>query len=150
MTEFDNWTGVITGNVTLFTASGNIDWASLERHLDRLRGTGLVAVLANAMMAEGLHLTSLERCAVLRFVVEKMRDEMPVIGTIYGVNTHEAAEEAYQSARVGAQGLLIFPHPAFAGVPLDPELTTNYSVDLEPRIATDGDIPLAGDHSAEL
>lgn len=126
MSSFQNWAGVITGNVMPFTPAGNIDWASLEHHVDRLSRAGLIGLLANAMMAEGLHLTVAERAAVLRFMIEKVGGRVPVIATIFGINTAEAAEEAYQAARAGAQAVLVFPHPAFGGAPLDPQIPAAY------------------------
>jgi 4-hydroxy-tetrahydrodipicolinate synthase len=120
------WVGIITGVVTPFRADGEIDWESLERHLAHLCGSQIRGVLTSAMMGEGGHLSSSEREAVLNFTVDRVGDRLPAIATIYGNNTREAAEEARRAAQIGAKALLIFPHPAFAGVPLEPELPATY------------------------
>lgn len=126
MSQTIDWSGVITGTVTPFTAVDEIDWGSLERHLERLVRSGVTGILANAMMAEGLHLTTAERREVLQFILDKSADRLPIIATIFGINTQDAAEEAYRAAKAGAKALLIYPHPAFAGAPLDPEIPAAY------------------------
>lgn len=126
MGGFNTWAGVITGTLTPFVPGGGIDWASLEGHMERLRHSGISALLANAMMAEGPHLTVAERSEVVRFMVARAHGAQPIIATIFGVNTEDAAEQALQAARAGAQALLVFPHPAFAGTPLDPAIPAAY------------------------
>lgn len=126
MKELRSWNGVITGSVTPFTTEGEIDWASLEKHVDRLAQFDIRGLLVNAMMAEGGHLTAKERDDALRFVIARAGNKVPVIATIYGANTGEAAEEAGRAAQHGASGLLVVPHPVFGGTPLDPELPAAY------------------------
>ena len=120
------WSGLITGLITPFGSDGEIDWESLEGHLVYLSKSGITGLLTSAMMGEGGHLSSSERDAILKFTVERVRDGLPVIATIYGNNTREAAEEARRAAKIGAKGLLVFPHPSFGGLPLDPELPAAY------------------------
>ena len=122
------WTpaGVISGTVTPFTDTGTVDWDSLHRHLHRLASSGVTAILVNAAMAEGGHLTAQERDEVLSFAVREVGDRIPVVATVYGANTTDAAEQARRAAQLGARGLLIYPHPAFGGEPLDPELPVAY------------------------
>ena len=116
------WTpaGVISGTVTPFTDTGTVDWDSLHRHLHRLASSGVTAILVNAAMAEGGHLTAQERDEVLSFAVREVGDRIPVVATVYGANTTDAAEQARRAAQLGARGLLVYPHPAFGGEPLDP------------------------------
>lgn len=122
----DPWSGIITGAVTPFTDDDAIDWVSLERHLHRLAEANLAGLLVNAMMAEGGHLTRAEREGVLKFCVDQMGEKIFLIATIYGSSTHEAVEETTQAAKLGAKALLVFPHPAFGGAPLDPEMPAAY------------------------
>jgi 4-hydroxy-tetrahydrodipicolinate synthase len=118
--------GVTTGVVTAFRPDGSLDWYSIERHIDSLKGKGLKGLLANAMMAEGLHLSRAERESSLKFILNRVSGALPVIATIFGANTEEAADEAYMAAQEGAQALLVFPHPAFDGQPLDPTIPVRY------------------------
>jgi 4-hydroxy-tetrahydrodipicolinate synthase len=120
------WSGIITGLITPFRSDGEIDWDSLERHLAYISRAGITGVLTSAMMGEGGHLSLAEREAILRFTVSRVGDELPVIATIYGNNTRDAAEEANRAVKIGARALLVFPHPAFAGRPLEPELPAAY------------------------
>jgi 4-hydroxy-tetrahydrodipicolinate synthase len=118
--------GVTTGVVTAFRPDGSLDWSSMERHIASLEGKGLKGLLANAMMAEGLHLSRAERESSLKFILSRVSSSLPVIATIFGANTEEAADEAYVAAQEGAQALLVFPHPAFGGQPLDPTVPVAY------------------------
>jgi 4-hydroxy-tetrahydrodipicolinate synthase len=118
--------GVTTGVVTAFRPDGSLDWSSMERHIDFLKGKGLKGLLANAMMAEGLHLSRAERESSLKFILNRVSGALPVIATIFGANTEEAADEAHVAAQEGAQALLVFPHPAFGGQPLDPAIPVGY------------------------
>jgi 4-hydroxy-tetrahydrodipicolinate synthase len=117
---------VTTGVMTAFNADESFDWASIERHIDFLRGSGIKALLANAMMAEGLHLTRQEREITLAFIASRVGTSLPLIATVYGANTAEAADEAYRAAHLGAQAVLVYPHPAFGGHPLDIDLPIAY------------------------
>jgi 4-hydroxy-tetrahydrodipicolinate synthase len=126
MPEVKNWSGVITGAVTPFSDDAAIDWESYERHLAGLVGTGLIGLLVNAMMGEGGHLSAAERDSTLRFAASRVGTKLPLIATIYGSNTAEAAAEAARAEKIGAAALLVFPHTAFGGVPLDPEMPAAY------------------------
>jgi 4-hydroxy-tetrahydrodipicolinate synthase len=122
----ERWSGIITGAVTPFTDDDEIDWNSLDRHLHGLAATNLTGLLVNAMMAEGGHLTAAERKSTLKFAIERVGAKLPLIATIYGSSTSEAAAEAAHAARLGAAALLVFPHPAFGGTPLDPKMPAAY------------------------
>lgn len=122
MPEIKNWSGIITGAVTPFSDDDEIDWGSYERHLAGFAGTGMIGLLVNAMMSEGGHLSAAERESALRFAVDRVGSRLPLIATIYGSNTKEAAAEAERAEKIGAAALLVFPHAAFGGVPLDPEM----------------------------
>jgi 4-hydroxy-tetrahydrodipicolinate synthase len=124
--EIKTWSGIITGAVTPFCDDGAIDWESYERHLHGLAGTGLTGLLVNAMMSEGGHLSEAERDSMLRFAIDRTGAALPVIATIYGANTDAAAAEAARAEKAGAAALLVVPHPAFGGAPLDPEMPAAY------------------------
>ena len=126
MPEIKAWSGIITGAVTPFGEDGTIDWESYEKHLDGLAGTGLIGLLVNAMMSEGGHLSAAERESALRFAVGRVGPKLPLIATVYGCNTGEAAAEAERAEKIGASALLVFPHAAFGGAPLDPRMPAAY------------------------
>jgi 4-hydroxy-tetrahydrodipicolinate synthase len=126
MPEIKSWSGIITGAVTPFSDDGAIDWGSYERHLDELDGKGLTGLLVNAMMSEGGHLSEAERDDALRFAIGRVGAKLPVIATIYGANTDAAVAEAMRAEKAGAAALLVVPHPAFGGAPLDPEMPAAY------------------------
>ena len=114
--------GVFTGAVLPFQSDGYIDWESLDRHLDVLASADFAGVVVNADMGEGSHLLPSEREAVLEFAVQRAAGRVPILAGIHAPNTHQAAEDGRRAAKFGAAGLLVFPHPAFAGRPLDASL----------------------------
>jgi 4-hydroxy-tetrahydrodipicolinate synthase len=118
--------GVISGAITPFTDDHTVDWESLHKHLHQLSGSGISGLLINASMAEGGHLSESERARILAFAIREVGDEVAVLATVYGANTAEAAAEARRAAEAGARGLLVYPHPAFGGQPLDPGLPAAY------------------------
>lgn len=122
--------GVISGAVSPFNDEGGIDWDAFSAHLHHLAGAGFTGLLVNASMAEGGHLTPGERAETLSFAVREIGDRVPVLATVYGSHTAEAAEEARRAAGTGARGLLVYPHPAFGGEPLEPELPAAYFAEI--------------------
>lgn len=118
--------GVIGGAITPFDADHAIDWDSFEAHLHKLAEGALSALLINASMAEGGHLSPDEREKTLTFAIDQIGSQVPVLATVYGHNTEAAAAEARLAESLGARGLLVYPHAAFAGDDLDPDLPVRY------------------------
>ena len=73
-----NWRGAIAGVVLPMTERHEIDWDSLEAHLESFVGCGLSGVVVNADTGEGPFLTPPERDAVLAFAVGRIGDRVPV------------------------------------------------------------------------
>ena len=118
--------GIIGGAITPFEADFEVDWDSFESHLHQLAEGGLSALLINASMAEGSHLSAKERELTLSFAIEQVGSLVPVFATVYGHNTKAAQDEARLAEALGAQALLIYPHAAFGGEELDPDLPVRY------------------------
>jgi 4-hydroxy-tetrahydrodipicolinate synthase len=84
-----------------------------------------VALAINADTGEGPHLWPDERERVLRVAVEEAGD-VPVIAGLSAMFTAQAVEEGKRARDAGARGLLMFPIPAYQGVPLDPLIPVAY------------------------
>jgi 4-hydroxy-tetrahydrodipicolinate synthase len=102
------------------------DVGALRRYARWLADQGVIAVTVNADTGEGAHLTLEERVAVVGAVKEELGDGVAVISGLIAAHTEQAVQIATALRDAGADGLLVFGIPAFAGRPLPPELVYRY------------------------
>ena len=120
-----NFRGIIPACVVTFDADGRFDERQYRRYLQWLLPQGPVALAINADTGEGPHLWPEEREEVLRVAVEEAGD-VPVIAGLSAMFTAQAVEEGKRARDAGARGLLMFPIPAYQGMPLDPAIPVAY------------------------
>ena len=120
-----NLNGIIPACVVTFDANGKFDERQYRRYLQWLLPQGPVALAINADTGEGPHLWPHEREAVLRVAVDEA-GSVPVIAGLSAQFTEQAVEEGKRARDAGAQGLLMFPIPAYQGTPLDPAIPVAY------------------------
>ncbi|MGH2512194.1 MAG: dihydrodipicolinate synthase family protein, partial [Candidatus Limnocylindrales bacterium] len=120
-----NLRGIVPACITTLDADGQFDEAAYRRYLQWLLPQGPVALAINADTGEGPHLWPAERERVLRVAVDEARD-VPVVAGLSASFTAQAIEEARRAEDAGAAGLLVFPIPAYQGVPLDPAVPVAY------------------------
>ena len=120
-----NLHGIIPACVVTFDANGKLDEAQYRGYLEWLLPQGPVALAINADTGEGPHLWPDEREQVLRVAVDVAGD-VPVIAGLSAMFTEQAVEEGKRARDAGAQGLLMFPIPAYQGTPLDPAIPVAY------------------------
>jgi 4-hydroxy-tetrahydrodipicolinate synthase len=117
--------GIIPACVVTFDADGRFDEAAYRRYLRWLLPQGPVALAINADTGEGPHLWPEERERVLRVAVDEAGD-VPIIAGLSATFTAQAVEEGKRARDAGARGLLMFPIPAYQGMPLDPAIPVAY------------------------
>jgi 4-hydroxy-tetrahydrodipicolinate synthase len=120
-----NVRGIVPACVVTLDADGRFDEAAYRRYLQWLLPQGPVALAINADTGEGPHLWPDERERVLRVAVDEAGD-IPVIAGLSAQFTDQAIEEGKRAQGAGAQGLLVFPIPAYQGTPLDPAIPVAY------------------------
>jgi len=120
-----NLRGIIPACVVTFDANGKFDEAQYRRYLQWLLPQGPVALAINADTGEGPHLWPDEREQVLRVAVDEAGD-VPVIAGLSAMFTEQAVVEGKRARDAGARGLLMFPIPAYQGLPLDPAIPVAY------------------------
>lgn len=120
-----NLRGITPACVITFDADGRFDEAAYRGYLQWLLPQGPVALAINADTGEGPHLWPDERERVLRVAVDEA-GAIPVIAGLSATFTAQAVEEAKRCEGAGASGLLVFPIPAYQGVPLDPAVPVAY------------------------
>ena len=104
----------------------SVDEESLRRYVDWLVGQGVRGLAVNVDTGEGPHLFPEERLRALEIVAEEVGDRVLVVAGLSASFTEQARRLAADTARAGADALLVFPIAAYQGEPLDPELPASY------------------------
>jgi 4-hydroxy-tetrahydrodipicolinate synthase len=130
--------GIIPALVTPMTAEGELDLPALRRYVQWLVGQGPVALAVNVDTGEGPHLTADEKRQTLETAAEVVAGKCKVVGGVAGPSTAQGVANAHAAQAAGADALLVFPIPAFLGLPLNPEVPYRYHA----AIAEAVDLPL--------
>jgi 4-hydroxy-tetrahydrodipicolinate synthase len=133
-----NLAGLIPATVLPMTADARPDLPALERYLEWVISQGPVGLAINVDTGEGPHLSREERREVLETAVGVARGRVAVIAGIAGPYTEVALDQARDARAAGADGMLVFPIPAYFGRPLYPEIPYEY----HRAIAQAVDLPL--------
>jgi 4-hydroxy-tetrahydrodipicolinate synthase len=118
--------GLIAAIVTPMRSDSSIDEESLRRYVDWLAGQGVRGLAVNVDTGEGPHLFPEERLRVLEIVAEAVAGRALVVAGLAASFTEQARRLAADTARAGADALLVFPISAYQGEPLDPEIPASY------------------------
>lgn len=127
MTNDIDLAGLIPAVATPMHEGGAVDEESLRLYIRWLLGfEGLKGVAVNMDTGEGPQLLPHERRHILDIWVAESAGRVPVLAGIGAPNTQAAVELARDAQDAGADGLVVFPHPAFVGEPLPPEVPYEY------------------------
>ncbi len=118
--------GVIPPHVTPFMEDGSLDLRSLERLLTFWLDAGVHALATCASNGEGPLLSDDERKKVLRFVVDLVGGQVPVIAGVSSPSTAGALRQIEIAARCGADAVLLAPPYYFK--PNERELVEHYEL----------------------
>ena len=130
--------GIIPATVLPMTQDYGIDEPGLRRYIHWVVEQGVVGVAINVDTGEGPHLSPAERVRVLEIVAAEVGGKVSIIAGLIASYTAQAVELARQAQSAGADALLVFPIPAFQGMPLDQEVPYRYHA----AVAEAVDIPL--------
>ncbi|HSJ86596.1 MAG TPA: dihydrodipicolinate synthase family protein [Anaerolineales bacterium] len=130
--------GIIPAIVTPMTDEGELDLPTLKRYAQWLADQGPVALAVNVDTGEGPHLTAEEKRQTLETVAEAVAGKCKVVGGVAGPSTAQGVANARAAQAAGSDALLVFPIPAFLGLPLNPEVPYRYHA----AIAEAVDLPL--------
>jgi 4-hydroxy-tetrahydrodipicolinate synthase len=127
MTNEIDLAGLIPAVATPMHQGGEVDEESLRLYIRWLISyEGLKGVAVNMDTGEGPQLLPHERRRILDVWVEESAGRVPVLAGIGAPNTQAAVDLARDAEAAGADGLVVFPHPAFVGEPLPPEVPYEY------------------------
>lgn len=102
------------------------DFDSFRALCQWLRTQNVDAVTVNADTAEGAHLTLEERVQMIKVAKEELGPEIAVVSGLMAGSTASAVATAQALKEAGADALLVFAVPAFAGLPLPDDMVTTY------------------------
>jgi 4-hydroxy-tetrahydrodipicolinate synthase len=108
------WNGVMPAMTTCFDENLQVDHAFAARHVHWMLGNGCTGIIALGSLSEAATLTSAEKDAILRNVVNAAQG-MPVVGAISALSTEEAVALARMAERAGCSGLMVLPPYVYRG-----------------------------------
>ena len=133
-----NLNGIIPAIVTPMKPDGDIDLQQMRLFVKWLVEQGPVALAVNVDTGEGPHLTPDEKSRIIETVVVAAAGQCAVVAGIAGPSTAQAISNAKAAQAAGADAMLVFPIPAFLGVPLNLEVPYQYHA----AIAEAVDLPM--------
>lgn len=120
--------GLTAATAVPMSETGAIDEPALRSYIRWVADQGVVALAINVDTGETAHLTHTERCRILEVVKEEV--SVPLIAGVAGPTPDKAVSDAKDFQAAGADGLLVFPIPAYLSQPLDPRIPVNYHADI--------------------
>lgn len=98
---------VITAMVTPFDAEENIDYAATEQLVEHLIQNGTDSIVVAGTTGESPTLTSEEKVALFKHVVQYVDGRVPVIAGTGSNNTRESIELTIRAEQTGVDGIMI-------------------------------------------
>jgi len=99
--------GAITALITPFHDDFSVDFAALDKLIERQIEQGIEAIVPCGSTGEAITLTLDERCAVIERTIKTVRKRIPVIAGTGGSATAEVVEATRRAHKLGADGALI-------------------------------------------
>ena len=103
------WKGVMPALTTKFTADDSLDLSLFEKNLQAQLAAGVTGIILGGTLGEASVLTVAEKEALVKFAVEKVNNQVPVILNIAEGSTREAINQAELAQQWGAKGLMMLP-----------------------------------------
>ena len=108
------WKGVFPALTTKFTAKDQLDLKLFEKNLKFQVASGVDGIILGGSLGEASVLTVEEKEQLVKFAVESLNGERPVILNIAEGSTKEAIQQAAYAKAWGAEGLMILPPMRYA------------------------------------
>ena len=103
------WRGVFPALTTKFTAKDELDLKLFEKNLQFQVASGVDGIILGGSLGEASVLTTDEKERLVKFAVETVAGEIPVILNIAEGSTREALQQAAYAKQWGAEGLMMLP-----------------------------------------
>ncbi|MEQ8423920.1 MAG: dihydrodipicolinate synthase family protein [Cyclobacteriaceae bacterium] len=103
------WKGVYPALTTKFTTDYKIDFDLFDKNLQAQIQAGVHGVILGGTLGESSVLSSQEKFDLVKFTVNKLKGQVPVIMNIAEGSTAEAIKQASEAEKHGATGLMALP-----------------------------------------
>jgi 1-pyrroline-4-hydroxy-2-carboxylate deaminase len=104
-----NWNGVFPALTTKFTTQDTLDLDMFGANLDAQVDAGVNGVIIGGSLGEASTLTVEEKESLVRFSIERIGKQVPVLLNISEGSTREAVRQAELARQWGAHGLMLLP-----------------------------------------
>jgi 4-hydroxy-tetrahydrodipicolinate synthase len=104
-----NWTGIYPALTTPFTPDDKLNLNLFEKNLVAHVDAGIDGIILGGTLGESSVLSTGEKEKLVKFAVEKVAGNIPVILNIAEGSTREALLQVEYAKRWGAQGLMVLP-----------------------------------------
>ena len=108
------WKGVFPALTTKFTAKDELDLKLFGKNLNFQLTSGVAGIILGGSLGEASVLTLEEKETLVKFSVEAVKGEVPVILNIAEGSTKEALAQAAYAEKWGARGLMVLPPMRYA------------------------------------
>lgn len=125
--------GLIPATLTPMDENFKVDYGQLESYARWLMSYDIGGIAVNVDTGEGPQLYPEERVNVLKAFSEVVKGRVPIIAGLHARNTEEAVKLGLDAKYAGADCLLVFPHPAFAGEP-NVSVVCNYHLKISEKV----------------
>lgn len=103
------WKGVMPALTTKFTEADELDLSLFDKNLQAQLSAGVTGIILGGTLGEASVLTVNEKEQLVKFAVEKVNNQVPVILNIAEGSTREAIRQAELAQQWGAKGLMMLP-----------------------------------------
>ncbi len=118
--------GLIAATITPMRSDYSVDEQAMRGYLRWIADQGVTGLAINVDTGEGPHLYPEERLRILEVAAEEVGDKVTIVAGLSASFTDQATRVATDTARAGADALLVFPISAYQGQPLNPEIPVRY------------------------
>ena len=113
-----DFTGIIVPLATPFTKDDEVDFPAYRKLINRVVGSGVTAIIANAATGQFASLSDAERSKVAEVAIEEAGGRIPVLIGAGAPSTHEAIRWTRHAEALGAVGVMIMP-PYYGPTPAE-------------------------------
>jgi len=103
------WRGVFPALTTKFTATDEIDWPAMEKHLAFQLDAVVHGLIILGSLGETSTLSGTEKLEMVKFFARADRRERPLLACIAESSTRDAKEFAAAAENAGADGFMLLP-----------------------------------------
>ena len=103
------WEGVYPALTTKFTSDDKLDFAGFEKNLKAQLDAGVQGIILGGTLGEASVLSNDEKFDLVKFAVEKVQGQVPIVMNIAEGSTREALKLASEAKKYGATGLMMLP-----------------------------------------